>query len=64
VITVQFAAVTAEEITQCFALHMGYCRDNPDAPDWQEHYDRAQHWSRLLPDCPLEDQIKVYEAAL
>lgn len=61
--TVQLTALTSEEVSACFALHMAYCRDNPDATDWQQHHDRALEFARMLPDTPLETQIKLYEAA-
>lgn len=60
--TNQLAVLTPDEISACMEQHANYCRDNPDAPDWQARFDRAQEWAMRMPDCPLEQQVEIYEA--
>lgn len=61
--TVHFYPLTDWQVQRLIALEMGYCRDNPDAPDWHAHHGEACRLARLLPDCPLELQVELYEAA-
>lgn len=52
-----------EEIAACYAVNASYCEDNPGAADWNVRHERAAMFADLLPDSPLEVQVRQYEAA-